>query len=128
MTWSPMATASLYNKINFLIQRINKLSTIRYIRQIQMGDFTVLLDCLQELFQENPDAVTPKLLAARMEQKLQRQIHYTYATYVGSVLGFTTRNGIGFGKRNTRYIVFDPALLSQKRAQYCETSGEVRGK
>ena len=91
-----------------------------YTHQIQTGDFTVVLDSLQELFQENPDAVTPKLLAARMEQKLQRHVHYTYATYLCSVLGFTTRKGIGFGNRNTRYIVFDPELLAQKRVQYCE--------
>jgi hypothetical protein len=90
-----------------------------YTHQIQTGDFTVVLDSLEELFQENPDAVTPKLLAARMEQKLPRHIHYTYATYLCSLLGFTTGKGIGFGKRDTRYIVFDSALLAQKRAQYC---------
>jgi hypothetical protein len=92
------------------------LSVIGYTHQIQAGDFTVVLDSLQELFQENPDAVTPKLLAARMEQKLQRHIHYTYATYLCSVLGFITMKGIGFGKRDIRYIIFDPELLAQKRA------------
>jgi hypothetical protein len=91
-----------------------------YTHQIKTGDFTVVLDSLQELFRENPDAVTPKLLAARMEQKLQRHIHYTYVTYLCSVLGFITMKGIGFGKRDTRYIVFDAELLAQKRAQNCE--------
>ena len=99
-----------------------------YRHQIQTGDFTVVLDSLQELFQENPDVVTPKLIAARMEQKLQRHIHYTYATYLGSLLGFMTRKGIGFGKRDTRYIVFDPEQLAQKRAQYCEIPEEVKNK
>jgi hypothetical protein len=41
-----------------------------YTHQIQTGDFTLVLDSLQELFQENPDAVTPKLLAGRMGKKL----------------------------------------------------------
>jgi hypothetical protein len=90
-----------------------------YPHQIQTGDFTVVLDSLEELFQENPDAVTPKLLAARMEQKSQRHIHYTYATYLCRLLGFTTGKGISFVKRDTKYIVFDPELLAQKRAQYC---------
>jgi hypothetical protein len=93
---------------------------IQYTHQIQTGDLTAVLDSLQELFQENPDAVTPKFLAARMERKLQRHIHYTYATYLCSVLGFTTRKGIVFGKKDTRYVVFDLELLAQKRAQYCE--------
>jgi len=97
---------------------------IQYTHQIQTGDFTVVLDSLQELFQKHPDAVTPKFLAARMEQKLQRHIHYTYATNLCSVLGFTTRKGIVFEKKDTRYIVFDPELLAQKRAQYCEIPEE----
>jgi hypothetical protein len=96
------------------------LGIIGYTRQINTGDFTVLLDCLQELFDENPDRVTPKLLAARMERKLHRHIHYSFATYLCSLLGFTTKKGIGFGKCDTRCIVFDPELLAQKRAQYCE--------
>jgi len=107
-------------KVIFYIQKDQQIERIGYTHQIQAGDFTVVLDSLQELFQENPDAVTPKLLAARMEQKLQRHIHYTYATYLSSVLGFITMKGIGFGKRDTRYIVFDAELLAQKRAPNCE--------
>ena len=90
-----------------------------YTHQIQTGDFTVVLDSLEELFKDNLDAVTPKLLAARMEQKLQRHIHYTYATYLCRLMGFITKKGIGFGKWDTRCIVFDPELMAQKRAQYC---------
>ena len=96
------------------------MSVTGYIHQIKTGDFAVVLDSLKELFHENPDVVTPKLLAARIEQKLHRHIHYTYATYLCMLLGFTTRKGIGFGKRDTRYTVFDPELLAQKRAQYRE--------
>ena len=100
------------------------MGIIGYTRQINTGDFTVLLDCLQELFHENPDRVTPKLLAEQMEQKLHRHIHYSFATYLCSLLGFTTKRGIGFGKWDTRCIVFDPELLAQKRAQYCRVLGE----
>ena len=96
------------------------MSIIGYTRQIKTDDFSVLLDCLQELFHENPDTVTPKHLAARMEQKLQRHIHYSFATYLCALLGFVTRNGIETGDKDNRYIVFDPELLAQKRAQYCE--------
>jgi hypothetical protein len=93
---------------------------IQYTHQIQTGDFTVVLDSLQELFSERGDAVTPKQLAARMENKIHRHVHYTYATYLSSVLGFVTRNGIEAGDKDSRYIVFDPELLVQKRAQYCK--------
>jgi hypothetical protein len=34
------------------------------------------------------------------------------------LLGFVTRNGIEAGDKDSRYIVFDPELLAQKRAQY----------
>jgi hypothetical protein len=90
-----------------------------YTHQIQTGDFTVVLDSFEELFKDNPDAVTPKLLAGRMEQKLPRHIDYIYATYLCSLLGFIIRKGIGLGKWDTRCIVFDLELVAQKRAQYC---------
>ena len=96
------------------------MSIMGYTHQIQTGDLTVMLDSLQELFQENPDDVTPKLLAARMKQKLNRHVHYTYATYLYSLLWFITNKVIGFGKRETCYIVFDAELLAQKRTKYCQ--------
>ena len=116
-----MASTSLYNKSNFdLAIGAAKLSVITsYRHQIQAGDIAVILDSLQELFRERGDAVTPKHLAERMEHKLHRHVHYTYATYLCSVLGFVTRKGIVFGEKDTRYIVFDLELLAQKRAQYC---------
>jgi hypothetical protein len=91
-----------------------------YRHQIQAGDIAVILDSLQELFRERGDAVTPKQLAERMENKIHRHVHYTYATYLCTLLGFVTRNGIEAGDKDSRYIVFDPELLAQKRAQYCE--------
>ena len=91
-----------------------------YRHQIQAGDIAAILDSLQELFRERGDAVTPKQLAKRMENKIHRHVHYTYATYLCTLLGFVTRNGIEVGDKESRYIVFDPELLAQKRAQYCE--------
>jgi hypothetical protein len=97
-----------------------------YRHQIQAGDIAIILDSLQELFRERGDAVTPKQLAGRMENKMHRHVHYTYATYLCTLLGFVTRNGSEAGDKDSRYIVFEPDLLAQKRAQYCETSEEVR--
>jgi mannitol-specific phosphotransferase system IIBC component len=53
-----------------------------YRHQIQAGDIAVILDSLQELFRERGETVTPKQLAERMENKMQRHVHYTYATYL----------------------------------------------
>ena len=101
---------------------MNALTSYRH--QIQTGDIAIILDSLQELFRERGDAVTPKQLAERMENKMQRHVHFTYATYLCTLLGFVTRNGIEAGDKDSRYIVFDPELLAQKRAQYCPIHGE----
>jgi hypothetical protein len=95
-----------------------------YRHQIQAGDIAIILDSLQELFRERGDAVTPKQLAERMENKMHRHIHYTYATYLCTLLGFVTMNGIEVGDKESRYIVFDPELLAQKRPQYCRIPEE----
>ena len=50
---------------------------------------------------------------------MHRHVHYTYAAYLCPSLGFVTRNGFEAGDKDSRYIVFDPELLAQKRAQYC---------
>jgi hypothetical protein len=49
------------------------------------GDIIALLDALQESFQEYRDKVTPKQVAARMGQKLHKQIplHLVTNTYTG---------------------------------------------
>jgi hypothetical protein len=95
-----------------------------YRHQIQAGDIAIILDSLQELFHERGDTVTPKQLAGRMGNKMHRHVHYTYATFLCTLLGFVTRNGIEAGDKDSRYIVFDPELLAQKRAQYCEIPEE----
>jgi hypothetical protein len=93
-----------------------------YNHKICDGDFTAILDSLNELFQERGDCITPKDLALRMQQKLRRNIHYNFATYLFSLLGFVTRSGIGSGDRDCRYIVCNAELLAEKRAQFCKLS------
>jgi hypothetical protein len=95
-----------------------------YRHKVQDGDFAVILDSLQELFRERGDSVTPKQLAERMEHKLNRSVHYTHATYLCTLLGFVTRQGNKPGDKNNHYVVFDAALLAQKRSQYCRILGE----
>jgi hypothetical protein len=96
--------------------------------KIYEGDFTVMLDSLNELFQECGVYVTPKDLATRMEQKLHRNIHYNFAAYLYTLLGFETRSGIGLEDRVSRYIVFNPELLAQKRGQFCQADIAVSNK
>jgi len=96
-----------------------------YRNQIQAGDVAVILDSLQELFREHVETVTPKQLAELMENKMHKHVHYTYATYLCTLLGFVTRKGTDVGDKDSRYIVFDPELLAQKRAQYCEISEKM---
>jgi hypothetical protein len=57
-------------------------------------DIPVLLDSLQELFQERGDTVTPTDLAQRMEEKLHRHISPMVASYLYTTLGFVSSQGI----------------------------------
>jgi hypothetical protein len=94
--------------------------------KIDDGDFVVLLDCLTELFQERGDTVTPKQLPYRMEQKLQRHVHYNFAAYLYTILGFVTRPGITRNDRNLRFIVYNPELIEEQRTRLRNISIEVR--
>jgi len=81
----------------------------------------VLLDSLQELFQEHGDRVTPTALAERMEQKLHRHIAPFVAAYLYTTLGFVSTprsNHMGRGY----YIVPNPELLAERRAQFCKVN------
>jgi hypothetical protein len=81
-------------------------------------DIPVMLDCLQELFQEHGDMVTPTLLVNRMEQKLHRRLHMHVIAHLYSSLGFVTRPAAG----NSYCIIPNPELLTEKRAQYCNVN------
>ena len=93
--------------------------------KIHEGDFVVMLDCLDELFRECGDTITPKVLASRMEQKLHRRVHYSFATYLYTLSGFVTKPGIGNNDRFARFIVYNPELIAIQRARLRDISAEV---
>jgi len=84
-----------------------------------------MLDCLDELFRECGDTITPKVLASRMEQKLHRRVHYSFATYLYTLSGFVTKPGIGNNDRFARFIVYNPELIAVQRARLRDISAEV---
>ena len=78
-------------------------------------DIPVMLDCLQELFDEYGDAVTPTLLVERMESKLHRQVRMHVVAHEYTSLGFVTKRIT----HNSNYcIIPNPELLLELRAQY----------
>ena len=91
----------------------------RSIFRAKEGDIAVMLDCLAELFQEQGDEVMPKDLAERMEHKLHRHIHHHVAAYLYTSLGFVTRKLSVHPNGCKIYIIPDPKLLAEKRAQFC---------
>jgi hypothetical protein len=78
----------------------------------------------KELFQERGDAVTPKQLATPMEQKLHRHAYHTFATYLFTLLGFTTRVGIGQENKSGHCIIFKAELYSEKHAYFSRDLGK----
>lgn len=84
-------------------------------------DIPIMLDSLQELFQECEDIVTPKRLMRRMEQKLRKRTNLYTIAYIYTTLGFVTRRGT----RGTQsyYIIPDTELLAEKRSQFCKVEG-----
>jgi hypothetical protein len=83
-------------------------------------DIAAMLDSLQELFQEHGDKVTATLVARRMEKKLHRHVHYRLASYLYILLGFETRRGQRLVDKGKYYVVPNPELLAEKRAQFCD--------
>ena len=82
-------------------------------------DIAAMLDSLHELFQERGDEVNAKLIAERMEQKLHRHVHYRLASYLYLLLGFETKRGQKLANNGKYYVVPNPKLLAEKRAQFC---------
>ena len=79
-------------------------------------DIVALLDALNELFQENTNKVTPKQVAERMAQKLQKQIPLHMVADITASLGFITMRGTKHSETN--YIIPDWELLAERRAQF----------
>ena len=88
----------------------------RSLYRAKQKDMVALLDALQELFRESGDEVTPTQLKERMEQKLHTQVplHVVVSAYTS--LGFVSRKGRKHGEE--RFIIPNPALLAEKRAQF----------
>ena len=82
-------------------------------------DIPVMLDCLQELFNEYGDEVTPTLLVERMESKLHRHMQMQSVVHQYASLGFVTKRLNAQSKYN---IIPNPELLVELRAQYHEVN------
>ena len=78
-------------------------------------DIPVMLDCLQELFNEYGDAVSPTLLVERMERKLHRHVRMHVVAHQYTSLGFITKR---FDAQQKYCIIPNPELLAEKRAQF----------
>jgi hypothetical protein len=81
-------------------------------------DIVALLDALQESFQKYRDKVTPKEVAARMGQKLHKQIPLHVVTDTYASLGFVTRKSNKSGEGY--YLIPNPSLLAERRSQFCK--------
>ena len=82
-------------------------------------DIPVMLDCLQELFNEYGEAVTPTLLVERMERKLHKHVRMHVVAHQDTSLGFVTKRLNAQSKYN---IIPNPELLAQRRAQFCKVN------
>jgi hypothetical protein len=78
-------------------------------------DIPVMLDCLQELFSEFGDAVTPTLLVERMERKLHKHMPMHIVAHQYTSWGFVTKR---FNAQQKYCIIPNPELLAEIRAQY----------
>jgi hypothetical protein len=80
-------------------------------------DILVMLDCLQELFNEYGEAVTPTLLVERMETKLHRHMRMHVVAHQYTSLGFVTKRLNAQSKYN---IIPNRELLAERRVQFCK--------
>jgi hypothetical protein len=103
-------------------------SNDRSLFRVKEGDIAVMLDCLDELFREHGEEVMPKDLAERMEQKLHRHIHHHTAAYLYTSCGFVTKRVNAHPNGCKFYIIPNPKLLAEKRAQFCKVDTEHQSK
>jgi len=78
-------------------------------------DIPVMLDCLQELFNEYGDEVTPTLLVERMESKLHRHMQMQSVVHQYASLGFFTKRNNAMQKY---CIIVDLLLIAERRSQF----------
>jgi len=82
-------------------------------------EIPVMLDCLQELFNEYGDAVTPTLLVERMETKLHRHVPMHVIAHQYASLGFIIKRPNSLQKY---CFIPNPELLAEKRSQFCKVN------
>jgi hypothetical protein len=82
----------------------------------------VMLDSLQELFNEYGDKVTPTLLVELMERKLHRQMPMHVVAHQYTSLGFVTKR---FNAQQKYCIIPNPELLAEIRAQFGRANGNT---
>jgi hypothetical protein len=87
-------------------------------------DIPVMLDCLQELFNEYGDAVTPPLLIQRMERKLHRHMRMHVVAHEYASLGFFTIRNNALQKY---CIIPNLELLAKIRAQFGRNNANTAG-
>ena len=75
----------------------------------------VMLDSLQELFNEYGDKVTPTLLVELMERKLHRQMPMHVVAHQYTSLGFVTKR---LNAKQKYSIIPNLELLAEIRAQF----------
>ena len=85
-------------------------------------DIPVMLDCLQELFNEYGDKVTPTLLVERMERKLHRHVQMHVVAHQYASLGFVTKR---LNAQQKYSIIPNPELLAERRDQFCKVQKNV---
>ena len=81
----------------------------------EKDDIPVMLDWLQELFNEFGDAVTPTLLVERMETKLHRQVRMHVVAHEYTSWGFVTKR---LNTKQKYSIIPNLDLLAELRAQF----------
>ena len=87
-------------------------------------DIPVMLDCLQELFNEYGDKVTPTLLVERMGRKLHRQMPMHVVAHQYTSLGFVTKR---LNAKQKYSIIPNLELLAEIRAQFGRANGKPVG-
>ena len=85
-------------------------------------DIPVMLDSLQELFNEYGEAVTPTLLVERMETKLHRQMPMHVVAHQYTSLGFVTKR---LNAKQKYSIIPNLELLAERRDQFCKVQKNV---
>ena len=90
--------------------------------KINKEDIAVMLDCLQELFNEYADSVTPTLLVERMERKLHRHMRMHVVAHQYTSLGFVTKR---LNAKPQYSIIPNLELLAEIRAQFSRANANT---